>query len=247
MSKARVIVGLGLLAAAAFAGTRAIAAVREGNGAGGLLGPADISGAWSEISAGGGLAWPSIDIDPLSFWTGQTYYETQGNTMPSDTAQRNIAALLETIKRCEGTAGQPDPYRVCYAYRHTIRDLRDHPAITGEWRGETLPDDMCRAAGFGAGCVSTAAGAYQIIKPTWTRLKGRLGLPDFGPASQDAAAIQLLRERGALAKIERGDLAGAIAAARKEWASLPGAGYGQGERTMAWVQARYLEAGGTLA
>lgn len=246
MSKARIVAGLALLGAAAFFGVRAVAATRE-QGEGAALLPLDISGAWSELTGGATGSWPDISADPLAFWTGQTYYETGANTMPSDTAQRNTAALLETIKRCEGTAGQPDPYRVCYAYRHTIRDLRDHPAITGEWRGEALPDDMCRAAGFGAGCVSTAAGAYQIIKPTWTRLKGRLGLPDFGPASQDAAAIQLLRERGALAKIERGDLAGAIAAARKEWASLPGAGYGQGERTMAWVQARYIEAGGALA
>ncbi len=159
----------------------------------------------------------------------------------------NVLAFLDAIAQAEGTARMPDPYRVCFGYRHTIQDLRDHPAITGEWRGEKLPDHHCKAAGHQPGCVSTAAGRYQIIRPTWLALKGRLGLRDFGPASQDAAATQLLRDRGAYRPLVRGDFIAAVQAARKEWASLPGAGYDQPERSMAWLQAAYAQAGGAFA
>jgi lysozyme len=159
----------------------------------------------------------------------------------------NVQAFLNTIAQAEGTAHAADPYRVCYAYKHTIADFSDHPAVTGEWKGEPLSAKMCLAAGHAPGCVSSAAGKYQIIKPTWLGLKAALGLPDFSPASQDAAAIELLRRRGALAKIQAGDIEGACAAARKEWASFPAAGYSQGERTVAWMVDRFTQAGGTLA
>ena len=167
------------------------------------------------------------------------------NVLPS--AQTNIAAMLHAIASAEGTAGQPDPYRVCFGYSQVIQNLSEHPAITGEWTGKRLSDSMCSGAGLGPGCVSTAAGKYQIIKRTWVGVRDKLGLPDFSPASQDAAAVELLRQRGALGPLQRGDFAGAVAAARKEWASLPGAGYGQGERSIAWLTAKFQEAGGILA
>lgn len=159
----------------------------------------------------------------------------------------NVRAFLEAIARAEGTAGQPDPYRVCYAYRHTIQSFNDHPAQTGEWKGEKLPDHLCKAAGLSPGCVSTAAGKYQITRPTWNKLKSRLGLRDFTPASQDAAAVELLRESGALEFAKQGMVADAVQSARRIWASLPGAGYEQPERSLAWVQAQFAAAGGVLA
>ncbi len=183
-------------------------------------------------------------------WLNQAETDQKGASMNPTTPdpQRNVRAFLQAIKQAEGTANQADPYRVCYAYSHTIVSLREHPAITGEWKGSRLTDEQCRGAGFGPGCVSTAAGAYQIIRPSWERVRDRLGLADFGPASQDRAAIELLRESGALYRIEQGDLQGAVAAARRTWASLPGAGYaGQGMRSMDYVQTAYLNAGGVLA
>lgn len=168
-------------------------------------------------------------------------------TASAPTAQNNIAAFLGMIKKSEGTAGRADPYAVCYAYVHTITSFADHPAITGEWRGERLSDSMCAGAGLGPGCVSTAAGAYQIIKPTWVAIKRKLNLPDFSPGSQDAAATELLRQRGAINDVVAGRLSDAIRAARKEWASLAGAGYGQGERSVQWLTAAFVESGGVLA
>lgn len=240
MNKKAVVVGVLLLAAAgmALAARRTFAAT----------GP-------EEVKAD---PWPVVPfLGDVGAWYGdveasveQLITETEYNTMPLTMPPylpTQIAAMLQAVKKAEGTADQGDPYRVCFAYRHIIVSFRDHPAVTGEWRGETLSNAMCAGAGLGPGCVSTAAGAYQIIKPTWLRLKSKLSLPDFGPASQDAAAAELLRERGAIARLEVGDFAGAVAKAKKEWASLPGAGYGQGERSIEWLTARFTEAGGVLA
>ena len=166
----------------------------------------------------------------------------------ADAAGRNIAAFLAMIRQAEGTeGGGRDAYRVCYAYRHTINSLADHPAITGEWRGERLSDAMCKNAGFGPGCVSTAAGAYQIIRPTWAAMKTALRLPDFGKASQDAAAVELIRRRGALEDVKAGRIASAIDKCRNEWASLPGNYAQQGQRSVSTLLGWYTQNGGFQA
>lgn len=164
-----------------------------------------------------------------------------------DTASRNIAAFLTMLQMAEGTAGQYDPYRVCYGYSHVIADLSNHPAITGEWRGQQLSDSMCALAGFGPGCISSAAGAYQLIKPTWVNAQRALGLPDFSAASQDAAAVELIRRRGALEDVKAGRFATAVGKCRNEWASLPGNYAGQGQRSMDTLAGWYSQAGGTIA
>lgn len=164
------------------------------------------------------------------------------------TAQRNLAAFLAMIRMAEGTEGRGlDAYRVCYGYGHAIASFVDHPAITGEWGGERLSDTMCANAGFGPGCVSTAAGAYQITRPTWRRLKAALGLPDFSPASQDAAATRLIADRGALQDVYAGRVLAAITKCRNEWASLPGNYAQQGQRAAAQLLAWYQQNGGALA
>lgn len=122
----------------------------------------------------------------------------------------------------------------------------DHPAALG-WGGTRLSDSTCRAAGYGPGCVSTAAGAYQIILPTWKRLKNKLGLIDFSPESQDAAAVELIRENGALADVQAGNFTAAINKLSHVWASMPGnyAAQRQGSLT-AWLNA-FTNNGGALA
>lgn len=166
----------------------------------------------------------------------------------ADTAARNLAAALAVIRQAEGTErrGQ-DPYRICYGYSHTIRDLSEHPAITGEWRGLRLPDQMCINAGFRPGCISSAAGAYQIIRGTWVRCRDALRLPDFSPASQDAAAAYLIQRRGALQDVYAGRLDVWVNKCKAEWASLPGNYAKQGQRTMAELSAWYRSAGGIQA
>ena len=63
--------------------------------------------------------------------------------------------------------------------------------------------------------------------------------------SQDAVALQQIKERGALPMIDRGDIRQAIDRCSNIWASLPGAGYGQFEHK-ADSQVYLKEAGGTV-
>lgn len=155
----------------------------------------------------------------------------------------NLAAFLSMLSHSEGTDRVAQSYRCCYGFIHTIIDLRDHPALTGEWHGESL-------ANLGpayAGLVSTAAGRYQITKATWMGCKAALNLPDFEPASQDQAATLLIRQHQALDLIEQGNLAGAVSRCASTWASLPGSLSGQPKRDMATLTQAYTQAGGMLA
>ena len=74
----------------------------------------------------------------------------------------------------------------------------------------------------------------------------QLGLKDFSPKSQDAVALQQIKERGALPMIDRGDIRQAIDRCSNIWASLPGAGYGQFEHKADSLIAKFKEAGGTV-
>jgi lysozyme len=97
------------------------------------------------------------------------------------------------------------------------------------------------------GIKSTAAGRYQLLARFFDVYKKQLGLKDFSPASQDAIAVQQIKERKALADIEAGNFAAAVDKCKNIWASLPGAGYGQHENKLDALQAAFVAAGGRLA
>jgi muramidase (phage lysozyme) len=156
---------------------------------------------------------------------------------------RNVRAFLAMLRFSEGTDKATNAYAVCYGYRHTITQFSDHPAIAEGWKGEPL--DSLGAAYRGK--VSTAAGAYQIIRPTWQSAKRALALPDFTPASQDAAAVWLIDKRGALDLIKAGRFKDAIGKLGGEWASLPTSTAGQPTRRLQDLQASYTRAGGAMA
>ena len=92
---------------------------------------------------------------------------------------------------------------------------------------------------------STGAGRYQLLSRWWDTRK-QLGLKDFSPKSQDAVALQQIKERGALPMIDRGDIRQAIDRCSNIWASLPGAGYGRFEHKADSLIAKFKEAGGTV-
>jgi muramidase (phage lysozyme) len=94
---------------------------------------------------------------------------------------------------------------------------------------------------------SDAAGRYQFLGKYWYHYKKELGLPDFGPESQDKWAIRLIRECRALADVEAGRLEAAVYKCNTRWASFPGAGYGQPEHKMEDLRKAYLRFGGVLA
>ena len=155
----------------------------------------------------------------------------------------NVQAFLAMIRGSEGTARAPDPYAVVYGYQYTITDFSDHPTALGDWMGEPL--DSLGPQYIGK--RSTAAGAYQIILPTWRSLKDVLHLPDFSAPSQDAAAAELIRETGSIDLINAGEVASAVVRCRSIWASLPGGNSGQPQAKMADLTHTYTAAGGVLA
>lgn len=144
-------------------------------------------------------------------------------------AYKNLKAFLITIQFAEGTFGK-DGYNKLYG-GDLFQDLSKHPNTPQKkW-----------------GITSTAAGAYQILNKTWNEIQPKLGLPDFSAASQDKAAVELIRRRKALEDVYAGRFAQALTKCRKEWASLPGAGYGQNEKDAQKLLAVYKVAGGTIA
>ena len=94
---------------------------------------------------------------------------------------------------------------------------------------------------------STAAGRYQILSRYYTFYKKLLKLKDFSPASQDAIAIQMIKEQGALQDVDEGRVDAAIKKVSNIWASMPGAGYGQREVASASLRKSFVDAGGLIA
>lgn len=94
---------------------------------------------------------------------------------------------------------------------------------------------------------STAAGAYQITYPTWASILSLAGNGDFSPASQDAAAVWLLKMNGALDSIMQGDFNTALKLASRTWASLPFTDSMQRHVTIAAAQQIYEQSGGVIA
>lgn len=97
------------------------------------------------------------------------------------------------------------------------------------------------------GISSTAAGRYQLLRRYFVAYKKQLNLPDFGPESQDAIALQQIRERKAIPDILAGRFDEAVKKCSNIWASLPGAGYGQHENDINKLRAEFVNAGGVLA
>lgn len=91
---------------------------------------------------------------------------------------------------------------------------------------------------------STAAGRYQLLSRYWDAYRSQLGLKDFSPDSQDAVALQQIKERCALQLIDEGYIRQAIDRCSNIWASLPGAGYGQHEHKIENLLKKFKEAGG---
>lgn len=155
---------------------------------------------------------------------------------------QNRRAFLDMLAVSEGTSTSPitqnDGYDVIVTGvtgPEIFTDYSQHPFVNRKPK-------QVRGSLY-----STASGRYQHMRVHWEHYRDQLGLPDFGPESQDLWAIQLIRERSALPLIDGGRFDEAVRRCSNLWASLPGAGYGQHENDMAKLRAAYLKAGGELA
>jgi muramidase (phage lysozyme) len=159
---------------------------------------------------------------------------------------KNQRAFLDMLAVSEGTSTSPATRNNGFDVIVTgidgkpevFTDYSNHPFAGGR-KSKTINLN---------GLSSNASGRYQFMLRDWAHYRSTLGLQDFGPASQDKWALQLIKERVALPDIEAGHFAAAVAKCRNIWASLPGANYpGQHMNKLAALQAAYTNAGGLLA
>lgn len=148
----------------------------------------------------------------------------------------NVAAFLKAIAVAEG-GGYDFKYG---ALRGRVND---------RWRFS----DMSTHPGPGIDGKSTAAGMYQITRPTWRHHAGKLGLRDFSPRTQDLIAVEILSSLGVIDAIKAGEIDAVMPKVARTWAALPkgpeeGSHYPH-QRHVSFEQfvSSYVEAGGTLA
>lgn len=98
----------------------------------------------------------------------------------ADPAQQQIVtAMNQASQRAvlnRIASGESPDYNTIYRGQQ-FTDYSDHPHVA-----VPIP---------GTHKVSTAAGLYQMTYPTWESEKAKLGLSDFSPPNQDAAAWDL--------------------------------------------------------
>jgi muramidase (phage lysozyme) len=142
----------------------------------------------------------------------------------------NVAGMLSLIGYAEGTNSN---YNISYTGAK-FEGYADHP----------------RRLHCSRGICSDAAGRYQFLSTTWDGLRKDLNLPDFSPASQDKAAIALMKRCGGYGAAVRGDVAGFADRCWSQWASLQsGSGQKLDNRQHAYsidqLQAKYNELRGS--
>lgn len=155
-------------------------------------------------------------------------------------SNKNVQAALMAIRKCEGTSSQ-DGYRFLFGSKPTnairFTGFAAHPNIKKDYVDKA-----------GAKIITTAAGAYQIIKKTYELLCMKYGFSDFSPTTQDLMAVSLLDSENVLKQVMAGNFfkPEVLDKLNNQWASLPMAGYNQPEKSIATVKKYYLDAGGVI-
>jgi muramidase (phage lysozyme) len=149
----------------------------------------------------------------------------------------NVISMLDLVAWSEGTLGLGDDgYNVVVGSRPghvlTFSNSADHPRIKIVLR---------------EGLVSDAAGRSQFMSFTWNDLRTANRYTDFSPLNQDRATIQLFKRRGAYEDIVAGHIKIALAKCSQEWASFPGAGYGQQEQRLGALLHQFVIGGGLIS
>lgn len=143
--------------------------------------------------------------------------------------EAKVRAFIRMIRKGEGTIDDGGYSRIVggYNFKDYNKDFSTHPQVYIKAHN------------------STAAGAYQITKTNWNSeefVKWRTDndINDFSPESQDIyCAYLIIKKKNAFSNINIDDIEGAINKCSKEWASLPGAGYGQREEKLEVITKLY--------
>ena len=103
------------------------------------------------------------------------------------------------------------------------------------------PDNSITITSNGKKLKSDAAGRYQFMGTTWAGLAKKM--PELkgsmSAQNQDVGAIELIREKGALDAVLKGDLATALHKTRNVWASAPTSELGQPRRSVQFAVDAY--------
>lgn len=153
----------------------------------------------------------------------------------------NLKAFLGMLSVSEGTS--TSKYTKDSGYDVIVNGIGGEPKIFTDYSKH--PNVLVTVNS--KGLKSTAAGRYQVLYKYWDHYRKQLNLKGFYPSDQDAIAIQLIKECGALSDIEAGRIEVAITKCRSRWASLPGAGYGQFEHSMSNLVSQFKKLGGKVA
>lgn len=127
---------------------------------------------------------------------------------PDDLSHPNVQKALQYINAYEG---KPKANQL-FGYKE-FNDLSKHPNVKIPFTDK--------------GDITTAAGTYQILAPTWETQAKKQGLTDFSPENQDKAAVGILRDTGALDALKSGDFEKAKKLMATQWASIPGSTIGK--------------------
>lgn len=135
----------------------------------------------------------------------------------------NVVAFLRVIRQGESSQDQA-AYTILNGGEHFAVPPWAHPQRVGK------------------GGASTAAGAYQIIKSTWTNLVSKYGFEDFSPRNQDCAAVALIAGRGMLDNVLAGRVNDAVKGLSQEWEC-----FANNQWLIAEAEAVFVKWGGSLA
>lgn len=236
---------VGLLGLAAYLASRSAGASSVFTSSGLVLPGYDGSDGYVINLSDGTDAWPSEpQRDVGAPWTqpatnepdpyASAYdYELGGDTMTTPSDAGNMSAMLALIRAVE--PGPGGYYAIAGAPGVAFTDTREHPFI--------LDPARLRPAG------TTASGAYQMVVGTWRMARDALGLKDFTPASQDAAAAWIIQYKrpAAYPLVMAGNFSGALAALANEWEAFKKMLAGTYPITLARAQEIYESNGGNVA
>lgn len=173
----------------------------------------------------GYIQWANHSKEPDKY---REYAISKANQFSCDVGmtneELNLRSFMSTIKQAENHFNGSLPYNAKHgftkgklntftdkSYREAPEDYKSHPYINSKG--------------------SSAAGAYQILKTTFSRqLENNSLVTDFGPESQDQAAIGIFKDSKVLNNIMSGDFSNAIKGLVKDpwgyiqFSSLPGGG-----------------------
>lgn len=152
----------------------------------------------------------------------------------------NVRAFYMVVRKGESSL-EPIAYRMRFGGAGGTQyfdNFADHPRVLVEIPWDThVPKRK-----------SSAAGAPQITATTYDYLRGLYtGVNDYTPRTQDGLYVGCLIKTGALELVRAGRFDEAVAAARDEWTSLPGAAENNPKWTLAKARELYLQHGGALS